>query len=238
MKWKTSISNSKDGEVYVRGEKLLDLIGKMSFTDAIFFVLRGVKPTEAETGLLDVILVSAINHGLEAPSAFVPRIIASTGNTVNTALAAGVMAIGYHHGGAVEGCMRMLMSDKSAKQIVEESIKKDERVQGYGHKVYKDADPRAGKIGEALKLAGGKSKYWDLAIDIQKELEKQTGKKLPLNIDGAMAAVLCELGFDPIQGKAFFALARFPTMMANIEEELKNEKPYRRLDESDIEYVG
>ncbi len=237
QKWKTAISNSKDGDVYVRGEKLLDLIGKMSFTDAIFFVLKGVKPTEAQTGLLDVILVSAINHGLEAPSAFVPRIIASTGNSVNSALAAGVLSVGDYHGGAVEECMRILQSDKSAEQIVKEFNANGKRLPGYGHKVYKDADPRSVKIGEALKFAGGKSKYWDLAAEIGKEFEKQTDKKLPLNIDGAMAAVLCELGFDAIQGKAFFALSRFPTMMANIEEELKNEKPYRRLDEEDIEYL-
>ncbi len=241
QKWKTSIYKEQNGDIYVRGERLLDLIGKMSFTDAIFFVLRGVKPTEAQTGLLDVILVSAINHGLEAPSAFVPRIVASTGNSVNSALASGVLSIGDYHGGAVEECMRILQSGesagKSAQKIVEEMVRAGKRMPGYGHKVYKDVDPRAEKIGEAMRLAG-KNKFWDLAVDIQKELEKQTGKKLPLNIDGAMAAVLCELGFEAIQGKAFFALARIPTMMANIEEELKNEKPYRRLDEEDVEYVG
>lgn len=237
QRWKTSIAHSKDGEVYVRGEKLLSLIGKMSFTDAIFFVLKGVKPTEAQTGLLDVILVSAINHGLEAPSAFVPRIVASTGNSVNSAIASGVLSIGDYHGGAIEECMKILYSNKSAADTVIDIVQAGKRMPGYGHKVYKDSDPRSEKIGKALRQAQGESKYWDLAVDIQKELEKQSGKKLPLNIDGAMAAVLCELGFDAIQGKAFFALARIPTMMANIEEELKNEKPYRRLEEGDIEYT-
>lgn len=236
MKFNTSIYENINGEIHLRGVKLLDLIGKMSFTDAIFFVLKGVKPTEIQTGLLDVILVSAINHGLEAPSAFVPRIIASTGNSVNTALASGILAVGDYHGGAVEECMRILYSGKSAPNIVEETIKAGKKMPGYGHKVYKDADPRSVKIGDALKLAEVENKFWKLAEEIQAELFKRSGKKLPLNIDGAMAAVLCELGFSPIQGKAFFALARFPSMMANIEEELVNEKPYRRLEESDIEY--
>lgn len=237
MKFKTSIYENKGGEIYLRGERFLDLIGKMSFTDAIFFVLRGSKPTEAQTGLLDVILVSAINHGLEAPSAFVPRIVASTGNSVNSALASGVLSVGDYHGGAIEECMRILISGKSAKEIVSEIVGSGKRMPGYGHKVYKDSDPRTVKIGEALKLAGIENKFWKLAEDIQAELAKQSAKKLPLNIDGAMAAILCELGFDPIQGKAFFALARFPSMMANIEEELKNEKPYRRLQEEDVEYA-
>lgn len=231
QKWKTAISNTKDGDVYVRGEKLLSLIGKMSFTEAIYLVIKGTKATAEQTKLLDVILVSAINHGLEAPSAYVPRIIASTGNDVNTALASGVMAIGDYHGGAVEEAMKLFYSNKSTKEIVEEFVKAGKRLPGYGHKVYKEADPRSVEIGKYTK-----SKYWDLALEIQKELKEQSGKELPLNIDGAMAAVLCELGFDSIQGKAFFALARIPTMMANIEEELKNEKPYRRLEEDDIEY--
>ena len=216
----------------------MDLIGAMSFTEAAFFVLKGKKPTKEQTAMLDAVLVSAINHGLEAPSAFIPRIVASTGNSVTTALASGVLSIGDHHGGAVEEAMRVFYSNKSAKEIVAEMTVKQARMPGFGHKIYKDADPRVSAMFKHLESLNIKSKFMDIANDIQAELKKQAGKNLPLNIDGAMAAVLCELRLDPIQGKAFFALARFPSMMANIEEELKNEKPYRRLDESDIEYIG
>lgn len=233
QKWKTKIAGQKDGELHLRGEKFLDLIGKMTFTEAVYFVIKGTRPSKDHAELLDMILVAAVNHGLEAPSAFVPRIVASAGNSVNSALASGVLSIGDHHGGAIEEAMKIFMSGKSAKQIVEEIVKEGKRMPGYGHKIYKDTDPRSEIIGKKI----GKSKYWALAEEIQSELLAQTGKKLPLNIDGAMAAVLCELGFDPIQGKAFFAFARFPSMMANIEEEIKNEKPYRRLEEDDIEYL-
>ncbi|MBI2013799.1 MAG: citryl-CoA lyase [Candidatus Colwellbacteria bacterium] len=232
MRWKTSISKVKEGEVYVRGKKLLELVGKVSFTEALYLVIKGETPKKEQVHLLDAVLVSAINHGLEAPTGYVPRIAASVGNSVSSALAAGVLMVGDYHGGAVEGAMRKFYSNKPAEEIVKEVVAKKERMPGYGHKLYKSTDPRAQKILELIP----ESKYTKLAVEIQKELKKQTGKDLPLNIDGAMAAALCELGFDSIQGKAFFALARLPSMMANIEEELKNEKPYRRLDNEDIEY--
>lgn len=238
MKFKTSISGQKDGEFSVRGEKLTDLIGEISFTEGIFLVLKGKKPSEKEKQLLDAVLVSAIVHGLEAPSSFVPRVIASTGNSITAGLAAGVLAIGEYHGGAIENAMKLLLSGKSADKIIEGALANGERLPGFGHKIYKDADPRAAALLKYLKSLNIKSKYADLALEIEAELKNKTGKKLPLNIDGAMAVALCELGFDPLLGKAFFALARFPGMMANIEEELKNEKPYRRLDDGEVEYAG
>ena len=59
-----------------------------------------------------------------------------------------------------------------------------------------------------------------------------------MNIDGAMAALMLELGFDPLFGKAFFAFARFPGLIAHVYEEATNEKPYRRFHEEDVEYIG
>ncbi len=76
------------------------------------------------------------------------------------------------------------------------------------------------------------------AREIESELFHQTGKVLPLNVDGAVAAIMSELGFDWRLGKSFFILGRLPGIIAHIEEESKNETPYRRLDSEDVEYVG
>lgn len=238
MKWKTSISTKKDGQVYIRGKSLSKMVEEFSFPDAVFFILSGKMPTIAESQLFNVILISSIEHGVETPSAYVARTVASTGNSINAAIAAGVLTIGEHHGGAGEGAAKIFQSGKSAKEIVAEAIKNKVRLPGYGHKIYKDADPRAQallKIADKVKLSG---KYVKLAQGIQKELKAQSGKDLPLNIDGAQAALLLEIGLDWGLVKSVFILSRLPGLIAHAHEEVSKEKPYRRFEEEDVEYEG
>lgn len=238
MKWITKISTHKDGTLYVRGKALPKVIGTLSFSKMIFFLLKGKLPKVTETKLLDAILVSCIEHGVEAPSAYVPRVIISTGNHINVALAGGLLAIGDYHGGAIEKAAMYLQSTKSAKEIVKESLLKKERIAGLGHKIYKTVDPRSEALfrhAKKLKLSG---KFIKKAQDIVKEFKKQNGKKLVLNIDMAVAACMSELGFDYKLGKAIFCLGRLPGMIAHTYEEMTEEKPYRRFEESDVVYKG
>ncbi len=237
-KWKTRISKHKDGKFYVRGVSLEELIQKHTFTEVIFLLLKGNLPNEKEAKMLDAILVATAEHGVQAPSTFVTRAAASTGNPINSALAAGILTVGEWHGGAVEKAAEMFQSEKSAEEIVADAIKNKEKLAGYGHKVYKDEDPRTAAIFAKAKELGLPQKYIDKALAIQHEFEKQSGKKLPVNIDGAIAAVISELGFDWRLGRAVFALGRLPGMIAHAHEEIVNEKPYRRLEEDDVEYVG
>ncbi len=238
MKWKTAISTKKDGELYIRGNALSKLMRERTFTEVAFLLLGERLPNESERELFDMILVSCAEHGVEVPSAFVPRVSISTGNPMNAALAAGLLAIGDFHGGAIEECARLLQSDASAEKIVAEMLAADKRLPGFGHKLYKEEDPRAetllAKAGE-LRLAGS---YVKKVRAFGEELEKQSGKHLPLNIDGAIAALMCEMKLDSLLGKALFGFARMPGMMAHALEELRNEKPYRRFGEEDVTYNG
>src|SRR3989344_5603974 len=157
MKWITKISTHKEGALYVRGKKLTKLMSTLSFSEMIFFILKNKLPKANETKLLDAILVSCIEHGVEVPSAYVPRVIISTGNHINAALAGGLLAIGDFHGGAIEKAAKYLQNNKNAKEIVRESLLKKERIAGLGHKIYKDIDPRSEalfKCAKKLKLSG------------------------------------------------------------------------------------
>jgi citrate synthase len=238
MKWRTKISVHKDGSLYLRGKKLTDLIGKASFPAVAFLAIQGKLPNENEEKMLNAILVAMIEHGVEVPSAFVPRTVASTGNPVNAALAAGILTIGEWHGGAIEAAMKLLSNETPASEIVRESQEKKTRISGYGHKIYKDEDPRAIALSKVATELGIGQTYLAKAREIEKELTAQTGKTLPLNVDGAVAAILLDLGFDWRLGKAFFAFSRMPGMMAHIQEEMTDEKPYRRFEEDDVEYLG
>lgn len=238
MRWKTAISSHKDGEFYVRGVPLVKLIDNANLAEAIFFVLQGKLASKNKVKMLEVVLISMIEHGIEAPSAFVARSVASTGNSQNAAIAAGILAIGDIHGGAIEKAAFYLQSVDVPRAIVERAIQRKERLPGYGHKIYKKEDPRTTvlfKKARELKLS---MKYLNRAREIESELLRQTGKVLPLNIDGAVAAIVSELGFGWRLGKAFFILGRLPGIIAHIEEECENEKSYRRLDPEDVDYIG
>jgi len=238
QKWKTAISTHKEDNLSIRGKSLLSLINEHSFVEVIFLLLRATLPTKKEERMLNILLTAMIEHGVQAPSAFVARTVSSTGNPFNAALAAGILAIGEYHGGAIEQCAKHLQSTETVDALVENVVKKGERMPGFGHKQYKDKDPRAEIIFHNAKELGFFGMYASRALEMEKALEKKTGKKLPINIDGAAAAIMLELGFDWRLGKAMFILGRLPGLIAHVQEEITREKPYRRLEDSDVEYDG
>src|SRR3989338_2132927 len=131
MKWKTAISTHKNGELYLHGERLTKLIGKLSFGEAIFFTLRGKRPAKRQSAMLDAVLVSMIEHGVGTPSTFVARTVGSTGNPINSALATGILTIGDWHGGAIEKAMFTLQSKETPHDIVKHAIANKERLSGF-----------------------------------------------------------------------------------------------------------
>ena len=119
---------------------------------------------------------------------------------------------------------------ENAEILVSEYTHAKKHMPGFGHRIYKDEDPRATIIYSKAKEAGVPLASFEKAYAIEAELEKQIGKKLPLNIDGAFGACVLALGMDPRAGKSLFVLARVAGMGAHAIEELKQENGYRRLD--------
>ncbi|MBI3420998.1 MAG: citryl-CoA lyase [Candidatus Sungbacteria bacterium] len=238
MKWKTAISQHANGTLFVYGHELTELIEKAAFSEVIFLLLKGTLPTKKEAQLLDACLVAMAEHGIQAPSTFVARTSISVGNPFNAALAAGILATGDWHGGAIEKCAQYLQSGKDAPAIIGEVGLAGGRMPGFGHKVYKDEDPRASVLFTKARELGCAGTCIALVHEIKDALEKKTGKKLPINVDGAVAALVSELGIDWRFGKALFILGRMPGLMAHIREEMVNEKPYRRLEDDEVKYVG
>ncbi len=239
--WKTAISTHVGTKALVRGYELEELVGNLTFTEAIYLVLKGELPTEKERKMLDVMFVATIEHSIAPPSVIAARAVISGGNSLNVGVGAGILAFGSAHGGALEDIMKLLQENinKTAEEIVREYLSQGKRIPGFGHRFFKDFDPRAKKILSYAKELGFYGKYCQLAEDIEKEIEKQKGKKLVMNVDGAIAAVASEMGFDWRLGKGFFIIGRVPGLVAHTYEELF-EKPFsKRLDEEkDVEYLG
>jgi citryl-CoA lyase len=236
-KWKTAISGIIDGEVHLHGYKITDLIDQVNFTDAIWLELKGELPTENERAMLDAILISTIDNGLGPPSITNARNSASAGNPMQASVASGVLGVGDAHGGAIEGCAKLLQMGMSAENLVEKTLSSRDRIPGFGHKVY-DVDPRAKQIFEKARELNFFGEHCNLIIEIEQELEEKKDKKIPINVDGAIAAVVSDLGFDYRLGKGFFIIGRVVGIIAHIFEEIVREKPYRRIADEEIEYDG
>ena len=145
---------------------------------------------------------------------------------MNTSVAAGISALGDKHGGAIEECMELLQSDKTAEQIAEEKMERGDKIPGLGHKVYKDEDPRSRKMLDKAKSLGLKSEFTEKMLKIQ-EIFGEEKVDLVLNVDGAIAGIMSDLGFEPELGKGFFIIARTPGLVAHVREEM-DEEDFRR----------
>ena len=244
-KWKTYISEIKPGEIRVRGCDITELMEKLSFAQAVFLLLKGDLPSPEQSKMMEAILVSSIDHGATPPSVLGTRTVVSGGNPLNAAVAGGVLTIGDWHGGAIEQCAKILQewtqkgddSANLAKNLVKDFSSRKKRIPGFGHRLHQ-TDPRTVKlfeIAERLKFSG---KHMDLASAVENELFETTNKKLPINVDGAIAAVISDMGFDWRLGKGFFIISRVPGLVAHAYEERSLEKPMRRLGNTNYEYNG
>lgn len=240
MKWETAITNVKNGQETIRGKKLSGLIQNNTFTETIFLIWQGRMPKINETKMMDALLTAAIDHGTGTASAMTARIVASAKNSLHTALTAGILAMGERHGSAIENAAKFFIANKNNKnlaQTVKELKEKKVRLAGFGHAVL-DYDERSEMLLKIAKKLGFFKTTCQVAVNIEKELNKISSKHLPLNIDGAMGAILSDMGFDPAMMKGIFITARVPGLVAHIYEEITNDTGLRRLHEDEITYIG
>ncbi len=249
LHWKSAITKVEPNKLTVRGYKLDELMGKVSYAQMVYLLFKGEMPSENIGKMIETILVSSVDHGTTPPSVLSALTVASTGAPLNAAVAAGILSISKFHGGAIEDCMLILKQgmalvkeegkpmEEAAKQVISDFRAAKKRLSGFGHRVHSN-DPRTPKlfgIAEELGVAGD---YVKLALTFVDMLKETTGKHLPLNVDGAIAALLCEMDFDPILANAFFMIARVPGLVAHIYEEKTRMKPMRKIHPTDVEYDG
>ena len=236
--WKTAISNSDEKNIWIRGQEISGLMAGSSFTDVIFLLHHGRAPSIDERRLLDAILIGVADHGPGSPSAAASRLVASANRQApEAAVAAGVLAIGDMHAGAGLACMHMIESGlelcrneslsitAAAARIVDETRKRKERLPGFGHRVH-TADPRTGVLfgmARETRLAGKGIEF----VSAVESAAREKIKPLPINIDGALAAVFYDLGFEPLFAKLVFIIGRVAGLSAQVMEEYTRERPMR-----------
>lgn len=249
LNWKTGITKIEPNKISVRGYPVDQLMGNITFSQMIYLVLKGELPSAKVGRLLDAILVSSVDHGASPPSVLAARTVASTGSELNACIAAGVLAISRFHGGAIEAGMELFHSiarradDKkisekaAAEEILAEMKTAGKRASGYGHRIH-TADPRTSRLFEMADELGLSGRFVRIARTVEGLLGESLGKSLPINVDGAIAALLCELDIPSAIGNAFFIIPRVAGITAHIFEEKTRMKPMRKIHPQDFEYDG
>src|SRR5579864_6353967 len=231
-RWQSALTSIAANQILIRGYALDEMMGRLGFAEAVYLLLMGELPTPAIGRMLNAVLVSSIDHGVTPPSTLAARNVATTGAPLKDCVAAGILAFGPHHGGDIESCMRfldggltMMRAGRTEKQaadaIVEECVASHTEPPGFGHRFH-TRDPRAARLFQMaleLELEGEHVRMLRATEGVLDARKDAIGRHLPVNVDGAIAAICADLGFAYELGNAIFLISRLPGLIAHSHEE-------------------
>src|SRR5262245_6743904 len=155
-RWKSTLTFIAPNTINIRGYAVDEMMGRLSFADAVYLLLMGELPTPSIGRMLNAVLVSSLDHGVTPPSTLAARNVATSGAPLKDCVAAGILAFGPHHGGDIESCMRSLdrgltmvrageAMGVAAERLIDEYVQNGQNPPGFGHR-YHTRDPRATRL--------------------------------------------------------------------------------------------
>jgi citrate synthase len=226
---RSGIGKSTPDTITVRGRNLAtELMGQVTFTELAFFLTAGRMPSPGETRLFDAALVALADHGL-TPSVLAAR-LTWTGATesLQGAVAAGLLGAGNVFLGVVEDTARFLAAvladptEGAAERAVQAEIAAGRRIPGLGHPVHKVEDPRTPRLYGIAEEAGFPIPHLTLLRIVAELHAAATGKALPINGAGVAGAAFADLGFPPAIVRGFALLARTAGLVGHLAEEMEH----------------
>lgn len=234
--WRTAISDTGTDYIRYRGYDIAEVVDHFDFAATAFLLVRGEAPSETEAEVFNAMLAAVADHGI-SPSQAVTRYTAASGSPIQASVAAGILTIGDYHGGAGEITARLFADTVAAREdksiqavavdLVDARLEADERIPGYGHTEHPEGDPRTPVLLEIARKAGVTGKYTDLSCAVEDALAERASQALPMNINGIVAALLLDLGFDPSFARPLIIVARVPGLVAHAIEEGERERRWR-----------
>jgi citrate synthase len=233
--WTTRISRAESGKIRVRGYPIEELIEHLSYSEAAFLLLRGELPDKRETALFDLALRSGMDQQLINSAACAARYTASAfPDSPVPALASGILASGSVTGSPQEPAEMLIEAlgwgvpePETATRAVDIWIDRRGAVPGLGHPLHKHAEPRAVTLRRVALGLDGWGQHGRLLDAIEAELERRKGRTIPINLAGALGALLADLGFDPLAIGGLGALSYGMSLLAHIVEEIREGVPLR-----------
>lgn len=223
----TAIATFDETSITWRGRDLVDeILGKHSFTEVIYFLLRGRMPSGTETRVLDMCLITLMEHGM-TPHAIVTRLTQLCNpRQPQMAMAAGLACVGDQFAGTMDGCGRILeaglaAADRAAfcAETVSEHREKRRPMPGFGHNLHKPDDPRSPRLFALAREGGVKGDAIALLEALSAELDRQSGRHITINATGALAALMLEIDIPVPAMRCLAVLSRAGGLAAHVMEE-------------------
>jgi len=226
----TSIAQARSDRVEVRGRDLSELMGKLSFTAYFHLLLTGSEPSEEQLFFLDVLLLSIAEHGMMPTSVVSRMTLAADPDSLQGAVAAGLLGAGPVILGAAAACARLLEQAQAsvaagrepaavAGELVQGIRAEGGKVPGFGHPLHRPLDPRAERILELADVRRVSGPHVALARELRPAVAEAWAKPLPMNVAMPIAAVMLDLGYPARTVQAVPILARTAGILAHLAEE-------------------
>ena len=251
-RWKTALTNIERNQILVRGYPIDELMGRVHFGEAVYLLFTGELPTPSIGRLVDAMLVSLIDHGTTPPSTLAARNAATTGASMRGCLATGLLCFGKYHGGGILSCRQLLDEGfglvRKGKSLTEAATTLVDRIveagdlppAGFGHR-YHATDPRAIRLLQMAHELEMDDVHTQLIRAIEHALSRHPAladRTLPINVDGAVAAICGDIGLAPEIADALVVVSRIAGLAAHAMEEQRREVPMRVIDPDAHVYDG
>jgi citrate synthase len=249
-KWYTGLTLIEPNRIAVRGYLVDEMMGRVSFAEAVYLLLVGELPSPGIGRLMEALLVSTIDHGATPPSTLAARNVATAGAPLRATVAAGVLGFGQYHGGDIESCLRFLSDGltlvrqgetyhEAAGHIVARYAASGDTPPGFGHRFH-TRDPRAARLFQMALELEIEAEHIQMIRAVERALALQDPETEPppVNVDGAIAAVCGDLGLEAEIANAIFIISRVPGLIAHAREERVRQDRMRQIDPKDHVYDG
>ncbi len=229
------------------GREIVEPDPALSHAANFLYMLNGELPTADTAELLDRDFILHADHGSNA-SAFTARVVAATGADLHSAVTAGVAALsGPFHGGAAENVMKMAQeigAPENAADYVKGLLSSRQRVMGFGHRVYRAEDPRAGHLRsgvERLSHEKGEPKWYNILEAVISAMQPYARRGIHVNVDFFAGAIYHLIGIPNDLFVPIFAVGRVPGWTIQVVEQQRHNILIRPLllfsGEREREYV-
>jgi citrate synthase len=241
--WRTGIAWKNRERIVVRGYDVNELTGRLDFGAMVHLVLRGDLPTAAQARMVNALMVNLAEHAM-SPSSVTARFATSGGAELNAAVAAGVAAIGRLHGTSDRPAeLYLAVASRAARdggapaeaavKVVQEMRARGEPMPGFHHPQHVQ-DPRTARLLQLADEIGISGPFVGIARAMEDATVAVFGRKIYLNGPGAMGCIGLDMGYEPLELKAMFIVARTLGLCAHAIEEGSREKGWRASGSADM----
>jgi citrate synthase len=247
--WISAVSEITNADIFIRGYPMRELVGTLNFSAIAFLIVRGKLPTPGQARMMDVILCSILDYGLQKSGTIAARAVASVNPQMLPGIAAGVLAAGEYAvspeatGQFIADSYKTwrdsgLTKEEHAAKLIADLRRSKRRIPGFGHPVFRGIDPRAERLRQIAVECGIWGDVNEWYREVHRAFQAAAGKPdLVMNDVGMLAGIMTQMGFTPPEMAGLAVLSTFPGLIAHVSEELQSGVRNRIIPDTNVDYA-